>query len=139
MNSDQYNKVASSTPFIVAYVTVDHDGASIKNTYDVLLNGKIAVSNTTHNTSVKVNPTKSVLDQKNEDINGTNVLVGDTLKYSMTWDLSDMAGTTLSSETSGREFSFSDDFDETKVDVDKDLITVLDGKGNDVTKQFNVQ
>ncbi|WP_035189727.1 LPXTG cell wall anchor domain-containing protein, partial [Ligilactobacillus equi] len=84
MNSDQYNKVASSTPFIVAYVTVDHDGASIKNTYDVLLNGKIAVSNTTHNTSVKVNPTKSVLDQKNEDINGTNVLVGDTLKYSMT-------------------------------------------------------
>ncbi|WP_035190748.1 adhesin isopeptide-forming adherence domain-containing protein, partial [Ligilactobacillus equi] len=75
----------------------------------------------------------------NEDINGTNVLVGDTLKYSMTWDLSDMASTTLSSETSGREFSFSDDFDETKVDVDKDLIAVLDGKGNDVTKQFNVQ
>ncbi|WP_211097642.1 SspB-related isopeptide-forming adhesin [Ligilactobacillus agilis] len=142
MNSDEFNKVASWTPYILAFTKVNADGDKVTNTYRVLLNGKTAISNTTENPIVTVSPSKQVVNQSNKDINNTNITVNDILHYVVNWDLKDMSGVKLSDDLVKLAFGVEDDYDETKLnDLDSSLITVVtNNKGaiEDITNLVNI-
>lgn len=122
--SDEYLKeinsaknVATSLPVINLYVTANQDSSSIKNHYNYILDDSSFKSNEVVNTTPGVSPEKEDLDADGKDINGQEVKPGSTLHYALIWDLSDMKDLSVDDDTLQKGLSFSDDYDETKVDV----------------------
>ncbi|MDC2817306.1 hypothetical protein PO181_09990 [Leuconostoc suionicum] len=122
--SDEYLKeinsaknIATSLPVINLYVTANQDSSSIKNQYNYILDDSSFKSNEVVNTTPSVSPDKEDLDADGKDINGQEVKPGSTMHYALIWDLSDMKDLSVDDDTLQKGSSFSDDYDETKVDV----------------------
>ncbi|WP_035191480.1 SspB-related isopeptide-forming adhesin, partial [Ligilactobacillus equi] len=56
-----------------------------------------------------------------------------------TWDLSELANHTFTKEELAKNWTFSDDYDETKFTADEGSFKVTDAKGNDITSLFDAK
>ncbi|MEY8661520.1 LPXTG cell wall anchor domain-containing protein [Ligilactobacillus faecis] len=139
LNVGEKNENQAAFPIIIAYTKVLNDNTDITNEYQLTVNGKVVTSNKTNNPVPGVEPSKEVLNKSDEDINDTNVMVGDSLYYKLTWDLSQLDSIKISDELINKEYSLNDDYDETKIDINKASLSVKDSSNNDVTNLFNVE
>ncbi|WP_156409522.1 SspB-related isopeptide-forming adhesin, partial [Ligilactobacillus equi] len=84
-------------------------------------------------------PTKVVMDEQGKDVNKATVKRNAKLVYQGTWDLSELANHTFTKEELAKNWTFSDDYDETKFTADEGSFKVTDAKGNDVTSLFDAK
>lgn len=139
LSSGDRNKNKASLPFVIAYAKVIKDNVNISNEYKLTVNDKYVVSNKTNTPIPGVDPVKQVLNRAGEDIDNTNVMAGDLLDYRLTWDLSQLESIKISDDLINMEHSMNDDYDESKIDVDKSSLTIKNSSNEDVTSLFNVQ
>lgn len=139
LSSGDRNKNKASLPIIIAYAKVIKDNVNISNEYKLTVNDKYVVSNKTNTPIPGVDPVKQVLNRAGEDIDNTNVMAGDLLDYRLTWDLSQLESIKISDDLINMEHSMNDDYDESKIDVDKSSLTIKNSSNEDVTSLFNVQ
>lgn len=139
LNSGDRNKNKASLPIVIAYAKVIKDNVNISNEYKLTVNDKYVVSNKTNTPIPGVDPVKQVLNRAGEDIDNTNVMAGDLLDYRLTWDLSQLESIKISDDLINMEHSMNDNYDESKIDVDKSSLTIKNSSNEDVTSLFNVQ
>lgn len=139
LNSGDRNKNKASLPIVIAYAKVIKDNVNISNEYKLTVNDKYVVSNKTNTPIPGVDPAKQVLNRAGEDIDNTNVMAGDLLDYRLTWDLSQLESIKISNDLINMEHSMNDNYDESKIDVDKSSLTIKNSSNEDVTSLFNVQ
>lgn len=139
LNSGDRNKNKASLPIVIAYAKVIKDNVNISNEYKLTVNDKYVVSNKTNTPIPGVDPVKQVLNRAGEDIDNTNVMAGDLLDYRLTWDLSQLESIKISDDLINMEHSMNDNYDESKIDVDKSSLTIKNSSNEDVTSLFNVR
>ncbi|MCJ1978308.1 SspB-related isopeptide-forming adhesin [Pseudolactococcus paracarnosus] len=115
MNADKTKEFA--TPTVDIYTVANKDNSTIDNQYTVFENDSSYDSNKTHNVTPDVKPEKKDEDDKGNDINGKDVKPGQEMNYDLTWDLSGLKDVSLSDDMIVKGLSFSDDYDETKLDI----------------------
>ena len=119
-------------------VTQDASGV-LSNTMEQINGGKVFKTNTvTNNVEEPPTPVKVVTDLNGKDINNTDIQAGTKVVYEGTWDLSELADHTFTKEELAQDWSFNDDYDESKLDVDQSTLKVTDEKGNDLLSLFDI-
>ncbi|MET3356720.1 UNVERIFIED_ORG: adhesin isopeptide-forming family sspB-C2 type protein [Leuconostoc holzapfelii] len=111
------------------YVTTNTDNSKFDNTFTEFVNDDKNESNAVHNTTPDVKPLKQDLDGAGKDINNQDVKPGAHMNYQLTWDLTDLKDAVISDDILGKGLSFSDDYDETKLNVTaetKTTFTIID-------------
>ncbi|MBZ5977871.1 hypothetical protein KII91_00755 [Leuconostoc gelidum subsp. gelidum] len=140
MNTDKLKSFAK--PIANIYVTANQDNSKLDNKYTESVNDDSNGSNTVHNTTPDVKPVKQDLSESDQDINGQDIKPGTTMKYKLTWDLSGLKDVAFSDDLLSKGLSFSDDYDETKLNVTaktKTDFTVIDlDTKNSVTSDTTV-
>ena len=111
----------------------------LSNTMEQINGGKVFKTNTvTNNVEEPPTPVKVVTDLNGKDINNTDIQAGTKVVYEGTWDLSELADHTFTKEELAQDWSFNDDYDESKLDVDQSTLKVTDEKGNDLLSLFDI-
>lgn len=129
INADKTKAFAK--PILNLYATANADGSSFQNKYTEFVNNDSNDSNIVKNTTPTVQPDKQDLDDNNKDINGQEVKPKTMMKYQLTWDLTDKKDLTVPDDTMAKGLSFSDDYDETRLDITaktKTDFTIIDNE-----------
>lgn len=110
MNPDAYNTKAGVTPTIFVYAKVAKDDTTIKNTYELSINGKTDVSNIVETKTQGSKPEKTVNIDGTTNGNGKAILANDRLDYTVTWDLSnlDLKQTAISQDQLAKGLTLTD-------------------------------
>jgi len=108
---------AWAMPIVDVYGVANKDGVEIPNDFTVKINDNEYKSNVVENSTPTFNPTKEDLDGKGNNIDGENVLQGDTLHYALNWDLTGLNNLAITDDLLVKGLSFTDDYDEKKLDV----------------------
>ena len=99
-------------------------------------------SNVVKNTTPSVKPMKQDLNESDHDINGQETKPGTVMKYKLTWDLSGLKDIVITDEMTQKGLSFSDDYDETRLNVTAktktDFTIVDDATKNSVVSETTV-
>ena len=133
---DRYNQDLTKsvdTPIIDLFVSAQGDGSDIKNSYDLYTNGVKTTSNTVENKTPNApKPVKEDLNEKGVNIDGKNMLPGDTNVFKVNADYSDYKGVQASDDSIAKGFYIIDDFPEDALDVDTSKFIAVDSKGQTV-------
>ncbi|WP_035189172.1 adhesin isopeptide-forming adherence domain-containing protein, partial [Ligilactobacillus equi] len=81
-------------------------------------------------------PVKVVVNSDGTNIDKTSVSHGQTVTYTGTWDLSELANHKFTKDELAKAWTFDDDYDEDKISPVTDSLKVTDAKNNDITKLF---
>lgn len=110
MNPDKYNTKAGVTTTIFVYAKVAKDDTTIKNTYELSINGKTDVSNIVETKTQGSKPEKTVNIDGTTNGNGKAILANDRLDYTVTWDLSnlDLKQTAISQDQLAKGLTLTD-------------------------------
>lgn len=120
-NANADKKNAYKVPVVKFYVVANEDGVAFENTAKFKVNENEVESNTVKNQTPEFNPVKHDLDEHGNDIDGHDVKPGSTINYNIDWDMTGMKDVAISQEMMDKGISISDDYDETKLDVDDDV------------------
>lgn len=108
------------------------DSEKVYNTAYQINFGQTYQTNTVWNKVDVPNPTKSeTVDDNTEDGNGKYVVVGDTIKYTVTVDYSGVKASELTKDALSKEWSITDNYD-AKTTADQNSIQLLDTSGNTI-------
>ena len=133
---DRYNQDLTKsvdTPIIDLFVSAQGDGSDIKNSYDLYTNGVKTTSNTVENKTPNApKPVKEDLNEKGVNIDGKNMLPGDTNVFKVNADYSDYKGVQASDDSIAKGFYIIDDFPEDALDADTSKFVAVDSKGQTV-------
>ncbi|WP_035189177.1 adhesin isopeptide-forming adherence domain-containing protein, partial [Ligilactobacillus equi] len=83
-------------------------------------------------------PVKVVVNSDGTNIDKTSVSHGQTVTYTGTWDLSELANHVFTKEELSHNWSFDDDYDQTKITANQKTLKVTDKSGKDITSQLDV-
>ena len=138
-------KITDVDSFIKAY-----GGQVLSLKFDAAINENVKDSEKVYNTAYQTNfghnyqtntvwnkvdvpsPTKSeTVDDNTEDGNGKYVVVGDTIKYTVTVDYSGVMVSELTKDALSKEWSITDNYD-AKTTADQNSIQLLDASGNTI-------
>ena len=124
LNADKTQ--AYKTDTVLIYTNANQDGVNFKNTAKLALgtgdktDGKThdKTTETVENRTPDYHPVKKDVDAKGNNVDGKNVKPGDTIRYEVVGDLSEMTGLALSKDSiTEKTFSLSDNYDKTRLDV----------------------
>ena len=125
---------AFTMPKMVISGVVTLDGATLKNTAHVLLNNANVSTNTTTSTSGTTTPTKrATVDNDSASADNKYVVPGDTINYTVNWDLTGLPKSTVVSDSIvAKGLSLTDNYDG-QTTADQRSLTVVDANGNVVS------
>ncbi|AVO65847.1 hypothetical protein C6N67_01955 [Weissella cibaria] len=117
-----HNLDISATDTIFITVAANEDGVNFKNQATNIINGGDRETNEVTNQTLSYHPEKQDVNDKGEDIDGKDVNPGDTIRYKVVGDLSDMTNMAITPDMLKQElFSISDDYDENKLSVTPEI------------------
>ena len=111
----------------------------VGNQWGLTLNNSLTPSNKVYNEPPTLEPKKEDVSSKDKtvSIDGKTLLLGDTGNYIVTLDAKHLSKDSTAYKV--QRLGIVDDYDDEYLDIDQTKIEVLDEKGQDVTKKFNVQ
>uniref|UniRef100_UPI000477D1BB SspB-related isopeptide-forming adhesin n=1 Tax=Streptococcus ovis TaxID=82806 RepID=UPI000477D1BB len=127
---------------LILFGSPQNDNGVYKNTYSLLIGDYKVYSNTVtiytpgsenpDNGGSTIQPIKKVQDLKGNDINNQTVDKGQKIVYVGEWDLDQYKDIAAGAVAIQKGFGYIDNYDETKVSLDLDNVTIKDSTGKAV-------